>query len=424
MKKNYLIKKPKNKKFSKKSNNFKRNNKRFLQKGREYNIIHKNRIFILIILLFFIFILEKYKNYIQFIFVNITKRIIDTKYYESFENIKSRYINNTLFKPYLETINIISHTYNQNYKTLKKYKNNINICVSLNNIYVYPQLVSIESVLINCNKYKTYLTYHILCAPDLTESSLSILKSLVYKYPLNIEIIFYNMTNNFKQLYNFRISQAAAYRLASPIIIDEDRIIHLDGDTLTFKDLTKMYKLDFNTNYMIGFLDLLSEGVDYLGINSKTYINSGVILLNLEKIRNDNKTIDLFNFLNSGKKFTHQDQTIINYIFYPKIGILPSEYVIWNFYDESDIKKYLSYLRTELNITELAESLKNPTIIHLVLCTPKIWENKSIYNNLYTTCGQRGNCSCEKYINLWHFYANKTDYYEEIKNFIEKKNKN
>ena len=52
MKKNYLIKKPKNKKFSKKSNNFKRKNKRFLQKGREYNIIHKNRIFILIILLF------------------------------------------------------------------------------------------------------------------------------------------------------------------------------------------------------------------------------------------------------------------------------------------------------------------------------------------------------------------------------------
>ena len=166
------------------------------------------------------------------------------------------------------------------------------------------------------------------------------------------------MTNNFKQLYNFRISQAAAYRLASPIIIDEDRIIHLDGDTLTFKDLTKMYKLDFNNNYIIGFLDLLSEGVDYLGINSKTYINSGVILLNLEKIRNDNKTIDLFNLLKGSIRLRNIEQNIFNYIFYPKIGILPSEMAIWNFYDESDIKQYNTCLRTKLNVTEMTESLK------------------------------------------------------------------
>ena len=419
MKKNYLIKKPKNKKFSKKSNNFKRKNKRFLQKGREYNIIHKNRIFILIILLFFIFILEKYKNYIQFIFVNITKRIIDTKYYESFENIKSRYINNTLFKPYLETINIISHTYNQNYKTLKKYKNNINICVSLNNIYVYPQLVSIESVLINCNKHKTFLTYHILCAPDVTENTLSILKSLVNKYPLNLEIIFYNMNNNFMKFDNYRISQATAYRLAAPIMLDIDRLIHLDGDTLTLKDLTKMYKMDMKDNYIFGTLDVMSDGIDYLGIKSEKYINAGVVLLNLEKIRNDNKTIDIFNFINSRTGIS--DQTVFNYIFYPKIGILPYEIGIWNFYDESDIRQYNTFLRTKINVTEMTEGFKNPTIIHSVLCWPKIWSVKTIYATTYTYCKQRGDCSCEKYHNLWHSYANKTDYYEEIQHYTGKK---
>ena len=38
-----------------------------------------------------------------------------------------------------------------------------------------------QSVLLNCDKDKTFLTYHILCTPDLTERSLTILKSFMYK---------------------------------------------------------------------------------------------------------------------------------------------------------------------------------------------------------------------------------------------------
>ena len=71
------------------------------------------------------------------------------------------------------------------------------------------------SVLINCNKEKTFITYHILCAPDVTEVSLSILKSLIQKYYSNLEMIFYNMGNNFMDHIDSRISQATYYRLLS-----------------------------------------------------------------------------------------------------------------------------------------------------------------------------------------------------------------
>ena len=194
------------------------------------------------------------------------------------------------------------------------------------------------------------------------------------------------MTNTFLKFNDFRTSQASTYRLATPIIIDEDRIMHLDGDTLTFKDLSKMYKMDLNDNYFVGFLDFLCDGIDYLGIHSERYINAGVVLINLEKIRNDNKIEDLFNFLNRNVKLLNLDQTIINYVFYPKIGIMPSEFVVFNFHDESDIRKYSKYPRTKVNITELIESLNNPTIIHFVLCWPKIWDINTEYNVGFTTC--------------------------------------
>ena len=177
--------------------------------------------------------------------------------------------------------------------------------------------------------------------------------------------------------------------------------------------------MDFNNNYVLGNLDVIRNGVDYLGINSTKYINAGAILINLVKIRNDNKVIDLFNFINKDIKLTHLDQTIINYVFYPNIGILPSEFVIWNFYDELDIRKYASLLRMKVNISEIMESLKSPTIIHAVLCLPKMWEFHSRYISENCACKQRGSCSCDKYHNLWHFYANKTDYYEEIKRYTK-----
>ena len=395
------------------------------KKGYSRKIQIISKLIILMILLFFIFILQKYRNKISIDDIpNISKKIIESKYYESFENIKLRYINNTVFNPYLEKITIISHIYNENYKILKRHKTSIDICVSLDNKYIYIQLVSIESVLVNCNKNKTYLIYHILCSPDVTENSIFLLKSLVNKYPFNLEMIFYNMSNSFMSLYVPTIPEPKFYRVSAPIIIDVDRIIHLDGDTLTLKDLTKMYNLDFNDNYILGFLDYLSDDIDYLGINSTKYINTGVILINLEKMRNDNKIVDLFNFINKKVKLKRWDQTILNYVLYPNIGSLSSEFVIFNFYDELDIRKYSSFLRTKVNTSEIIESLKSPTVIHSILCWPKIWDVKTIYQPSFSACDQRGNCSCEKYQNLWYFYANKTDYYEEILHYTHYTGKN
>ena len=230
-------------------------------------------------------------------------------------------------------------------------------------------------------------------------------------------MIFYNMGNHFMNRKDSRHSQTTYYRILTPLFIDSDRIIHLDGDTLIFSDLTEMYYLDFNDNYILGTYDVFSFGVDYLGLKSQIYINAGVTLLNLEKLREDNKTFELLNFTNSNVKLTDVDQTALNFILHPKIGRLPCKYGILNFEDETDLEAYLKQLRTPVPMEELEEAFRDPAIIHIVLCFPKPWFKNSLYTKTNTACTKRQSCSCDKYFKLWHSIANKTDYYKEIKLF-------
>ena len=60
--------------------------------------------------------------------------------------------------------------------------------------------------------------------------------------------------------------------------------------------------------------------------------------MNLEKIRKDNKHYELLYMAQYHKKLNHQDQTVINYILYPYIGLLPFKFGLFNFPSTFDIK--------------------------------------------------------------------------------------
>ena len=406
--------------------NYKRKILHKLMKKKKRKIFSNNKFKILkiVIKLILLFIFQKIiqetnkNNFVHF----LNGGLVSTKQYKYFEDMKLKYTNDSFLNPYLEQITILRHIYNKNSKKLKENKNIINIFVSLTNNYVYPTLVSINSVLINCNKEKTFIIYRILCTSDFSEDNISILNSLMIQYSSNLEMIFYNMSNNFIEIgkTNGRYTQTVYYRLLVPVMFEIDRVIYLDGDTLVFKDLTEMYQIELNDNYVIGTLDYIVSGIDHFGTKSKIYINAGVIILNLEKIRKDNKIYDLLNLTNGQYYLPSNDQTIINYVFYPKIGIMPSKYNIFNFNDELDIKIYYNIIRTKINITELKEAFKDPTTIHHVLCWPKMWSIHHKYVNGFSAAKKRNNYSCEKYYNLWHSFAKKTNYYKQILNFTSK----
>ena len=324
------------------------------------------------------------------------------------------------FSSIFNKINIIIYIRNCKVNKLKKDKTNINIVVSLNSQYAYVLLVSMSSVLVNCDKDKSFITYHLLCAPDVTSNNISHLKSFMDDYNNNLEMIFYNMTNLAETRKNCYLSTAAFFRLYSPLFINSDRIIYLDGDTLTFDDLSEMYNFNLRDNYLLGFFDIISNELDYLGVYSQRYINSGVLLFNLKKVREDNMINKIIDSINNETLILHKnDQTLLNYLFYPKIDKLPIKFGLFNFEGKSDFGPYLFNIRTKIDVNELEDAINHPVIIHNCLCVPKIWYPNPIYINFFTDCDKRGNCSCIKYHNLWHSFANKTKFYNEILQYLE-----
>ena len=193
--------------------------------------------------------------------------------YNNFKLLKNEYSNDSFLYAFFKEISIISYDYTNQ---LNNGNNKIHLMVSLNNKYIYPLIVSINSALKNSNKNKTTLVYHILISKHLKKQYINKLRSLLFIYPTNLVIIFYNMGDAFKKFKHQKYSQVAYYRLISPIFIPLDRIIYLDSDVLIFNDLYEMYQTPFEDNYVLGFLDIFSEGVDYLGLKSEKYINSGV----------------------------------------------------------------------------------------------------------------------------------------------------
>ena len=193
------------------------------------------------------------------------------------------------------------------------------------------------------------------------------------------------------------------------IFNDYERILFIDSDSLVFKDIYEMYNLPFNDNYVIGYISHDAKFIDKFLKNVTIYINVGVLLFNIKKIRSENKDFELiqYNFENN-ENLAFPEQDAINVVFFQKIGIFPLKYGIY-MYDISvfDERFDNKRIRIKLNRNELINAINNPSVVHFSCCTPKVWHNNSI--NYFGR-----NYICEKYHNLFYYYANKTHYYSEI----------
>ena len=197
--------------------------------------------------------------------------------------------------------------------------------------------------------------------------------------------------------------------LLSLIMYDLDRIIYLDADTLIFKDLYEMFSLPFNDNYVLGYPFHDVYKIDKYVKNATYYVNGGVLLFNIEKIRKDNKDIELIKFtLKNNANLWFLEQDSINVVFYKKVGILPLKYGIYMYGTVDSFEKSIQIrIRFKLNREEVIEAIKDPSLVHFSCCNPKVW-----YRGSQNEFGV--NSICERFHNDFYYYANKTEYFSEI----------
>lgn len=120
------------------------------------------------------------------------------------------------------------------------------------------------------------------------------------------------------------------YRIfAASLLPDEvEKILYLDGDTLVINPLDELYGMEFDGNYFLActhvkkFLNKMNQY--RLGMEEeRTYINSGVMLMNLRELREKQNIKEVLSFVEKRRWYLAlPDQDIITALYGDKTGIL------------------------------------------------------------------------------------------------------
>ncbi len=216
-------------------------------------------------------------------------------------------------------------------KLLMKDKTEITIVYATDDNYVLFAMVSLCSLLKNSNKDNEYNIY-ILCDKSLTENSKGLCNRVVNKYE-NCSLKYICVDDAVFEkvlIQSSYITKATMYRLLLPQLLKEEQCIYLDCDTIILSDISKIVEeKNIENSYLAGVIDKkmckLSEYTQKIDIQSMdTYINVGVLVMNLKKLRDD-KMVEVF-LQESERGYLFSDQDILNKVCYGKIEILPSKY--------------------------------------------------------------------------------------------------
>ncbi len=253
-------------------------------------------------------------------------------------------------------------------------KSRIPIVLAADNNYRYPLMVTMLSAIMNADTNTEY-QFIILISDEFEVNSKKMINELLQQYNMP-EAIFYNMGKSYDEIKMQikHISHATFYRLQLPKLLKKiEKCIYLDVDIVVKKDLKEFFNIDMEDKYIAGVKaagyyypeEKKEKNMQMLEIATfDQYINAGVLILNLKKMREDNLSAVFQQLLE--KNFPSQDQDILNAACYNHIKILPIKYNAMTKYNVGEKDAYdeieclpICYTREEWN-----EACESPVIIH------------------------------------------------------------
>lgn len=231
--------------------------------------------------------------------------------------------------------------------------------------------VSIVSLLEN-NKHFNSIHIYII-DNEISEANKSNLIDIMKYYQREITFIDFNNYKSILQLnmqWNISISAYARLFISSVLPINVNKVLYLDCDTVIVNKIDQLWNTDVNEYYVAGVEDTVSSttknavGID---INDK-YINSGMLLINLKKWREDNIQDKFIKFIDSKNgSVNHHDQGVINGVLFKKIKTLNPKFNLMTVYYTMKREDIVSYYRIDNEFYSektIKEALKNPVCIH------------------------------------------------------------
>lgn len=205
----------------------------------------------------------------------------------------------------------------------------MNILISVNRNYFEAAIIMLRSLFYNNSGYDfTIYLFH----SELDDKRLEIIRRLIENH--NGILVIQKIDDAIlKDIPVALLSKETYYRLMAPSLLpnDLDRILYLDIDMLITGDIKGLYEAEFGNNLFMAVPDT-SNGVELFKKKLRlrkhnVYINAGVLLFNLKKLREE---FDLETALNFAKKNPDKvpncDQDVINGLYNDRIGHLDWSY--------------------------------------------------------------------------------------------------
>ena len=116
-------------------------------------------------------------------------------------------------------------------------------------------------------------------------------------------------------------------KLSFASLTKEDKLLYIDTDAIVRKDISKIWRVDISDYYVAGVKDYgVLNRIEFRHLNiTGKYINTGFVLFNLKKIREENIQDQWFDIIKS-RKLTWPDQDALNLVCQHKELYIPSMY--------------------------------------------------------------------------------------------------
>lgn len=197
--------------------------------------------------------------------------------------------------------------------------------------YALPAGVAISSLAHNRNHDVAYHIY--VLAQGIAEENAAKIKSL-NQGGFAVEIIDISDLGDWKAfgIRGFHVSTAAMAKFLLPVLFPAlDKLLYLDDDILIREDLSELWLTDIREQYLAAVASPRSYHMhdltvsERLGCSWNTYFNSGMMLLNLDRIRRDDGSRRLLEYRVHGHN-DFMDQDALNAVLGGRVRYLPLKF--------------------------------------------------------------------------------------------------
>ncbi len=253
----------------------------------------------------------------------------------------------------------------------------INLAVCVDDTFASHLAVLLFSVGVHIASSRNLKVY-IICDNSLSEINRGKISDTVKGF--KFDIIFLSDTYNYNGLsIGKNFSKAGFFRINLTKILPAEvhKVLYLDADIVANGNIIEIY--DREVKYILASRDpniYMRKYFDILfGVKSeKGYFNSGVMLINVDSLRELNAADLIMKYMVEKKDFLHwHDQTGFNYVFHDKFEILEPKY--------NYIQCLISLKKIKQDIyseEDYFEAKLNPVLVHFAGQPYKPWLFESI----------------------------------------------